>query len=340
MSLLPYLERVAEREDLTSADAESAMLIILKGDASAPQIAAFLTALRMKGEKVEEVVGFARAMRAMATPVNPGLNGDTLLDTCGTGGGGPATFNISTIVAFVVAGAGVRVAKHGNRSNSTPCGSADLLELLGVDITFSAEEAARAIREVGIGFLFAPAVHTAMKHAGPVRRELKMRTVFNLLGPLTNPAGANAQLAGAPSAHAAELMAGALAQLGLRHGFVVHGSDGLDEITTTGSTLLYEVREGKVERRELEPADFGIRPAAIGDLAGGDRNRNLEIARAVLAGERGPARDIVLANAAAALVVAGKSDTFLEGVAIAVVSLDSGAARAKVAALAQFTTRN
>ena len=340
MSLLPYLERVAEREDLTSADAESAMLIILNGDASAPQIAAFLTALRMKGEKVEEVVGFARAMRAMATPVNPGLNGDTLLDTCGTGGGGPATFNISTIVAFVVAGAGVRVAKHGNRSNSTPCGSADLLELLGVDIAFSAEEAARAIREVGIGFLFAPSVHTAMKHAGPVRRELKMRTVFNLLGPLTNPAGATAQLAGAPSPHAAELMAGALAQLGLRHGFVVHGSDGLDEITTTGPTLLYEVRDGKVERRELEPADFGLRPAAIADLAGGDRNRNLEIARAILAGERGPARDIVLANAAAALVVAGKTDTFLEGVAIAVVSLDSGAARAKVAALAQFTTRN
>jgi len=340
MSLLPYLERVAEREDLTSADAESAMLIILNGDASAPQIAAFLTALRMKGEKVEEVVGFARAMRAMATPVNPGLNGDTLLDTCGTGGGGPATFNISTIVAFVVAGAGVRVAKHGNRSNSTPCGSADLLELLGVDIAFSAEEAARAIREVGIGFLFAPSVHTAMKHAGPVRRELKMRTVFNLLGPLTNPAGATAQLAGAPSPHAAELMAGALAQLGLRHGFVVHGSDGLDEITTTGPTLLYEVRDGKVERRELEPADFGLRPAAIADLAGGDRNRNLEIARAILAGERGPARDIVLANAAAALVVAGKTDTFLEGVAIAVVSLDSGAARAKVAALAQFTTKN
>jgi len=340
MSLLPYLERVAEREDLTSADAESAMLIILNGDASAPQIAAFLTALRMKGEKVEEVVGFARAMRAMATPVNPGLNGDTLLDTCGTGGGGPATFNISTIVAFVVAGAGVRVAKHGNRSNSTPCGSADLLELLGVDIAFSAEEAARAIREVGIGFLFAPSVHTAMKHAGPVRRELKMRTVFNLLGPLTNPAGATAQLAGAPSPHAAELMAGALAQLGLRHGFVVHGSDGLDEITTTGPTLLYEVRDGKVERRELEPADFGLRPAAIADLAGGDRNRNLEIARAILAGERGPARDIVLANAAAALVVAGKTNTFLEGVAIAVVSLDSGAARAKVAALAQFTTKN
>ena len=339
MSLLPYLERVAEREDLTSADAQSAMLTILHGQATPPQIAAFLTALRMKGETVEELVGFARAMREMATPVTPGLNGETLLDTCGTGGGGPATFNISTLVAFVVAGAGVRVAKHGNRSNSTPCGSADLLELMGVDIAFSADEAARAIREVGIGFLFAPGVHTAMKHAQPVRRDLKMRTVFNLLGPLTNPAGATSQLVGAPSAKAAELMAGALAALGLRHGFVVHGSDGLDEITTTGPTLVFEVRDGKVERRELEPADFGIRIAKPADLAGGDKRHNLAIANAILAGERGPGRDIVLANAAAALVVAGKVNTFLHGVAVALVSIDSGAARAKVEALARFTQR-
>jgi anthranilate phosphoribosyltransferase len=316
------------------------MLTILNGDATSPQIAAFLTALRMKGETIEEVTGFARAMREMAVPVNPGLEDETLLDTCGTGGGGPATFNISTLVAFVVAAAGVRVAKHGNRSNSTPCGSADLLELLGIDITFSADEAARAIREVGIGFLFAPSVHAAMKYAQPVRRDLKMRTVFNLLGPLTNPAGATSQLAGAPSPHAAELMAGALASLGLRHGFVVHGSDGLDEITTTGPTLLFEVRDGKVERRELEPADFGVKVASPADLAGGDQARNLEIAHAVLSGDRGPARDIVLANSAAALVVAGKVDTFLEGVAVAVVSIDSGAARAKVKALAQFTARN
>jgi anthranilate phosphoribosyltransferase len=337
MSLLPYLERVAEREDLTSADARSAMLTILDGHASPPQIAAFLTALRMKGETVEELVGFARAMREMAIPVCPGLDGEALLDTCGTGGGGPATFNISTLVAFVVAGAGVRVAKHGNRSNSTPCGSADLLELMGIDITFSGDEAARAIREIGIGFLFAPGVHTAMKHAQPVRRDLKMRTVFNLLGPLTNPAGATSQLVGAPSPKAARLMAGALASLGLRHGFVVHGSDGLDEITTTGPTLVFEVREGKVEQRELEPADFGVGVAEAADLEGGDKARNLEIANAVLAGERGAARDIVLANAAAALVVADKVDTFLEGVAVSVVSLDSGAARKKVEALARFT---
>ena len=337
MSLLPYLEHVAEREDLTSADAHSAMLTILHGQATHPQIAAFLMALRMKGETVEELVGFARAMREMATPVDCGLAGEPLLDTCGTGGGGPPTFNISTIVAFVAAGAGVRVAKHGNRSNSTPCGSADLLELMGIDVSFSPEKAARAIREIGIGFLFAPAAHTAMKHAQPVRRDLKMRTVFNLLGPLTNPAGVTAQLVGAPSPKAAELMAGALASLGLRHGFVVHGSDGLDEITTTGPTLVFEVRKGKVARRELEPADFGVHTSNTGDLAGGSQSLNLEIANAILAGERGPGRDIVLVNAAAALVAAGTVDTFLEGVAVAVVSVDSGAARAKVEALARFT---
>jgi anthranilate phosphoribosyltransferase len=337
MSLLPYLERVVERADLTSADAQAAMLAILHGEATPPQIAAFLTALRMKGETVEELVGFARAMREMATPVDPGLPGETLLDTCGTGGGGPATFNISTLAAFVVAGAGVRVAKHGNRSNSTLCGSADLLEMMGIDITFEADHAARAIREVGIGFLFAPGVHTAMQYAQPVRRDLKMRTVFNLLGPLTNPAGATSQLVGAPSPKAAELMAGALASLGLQHGLVVHGSDGLDEITTTGPTLVYEVRDGKVEERELEPADFGMRAANPAGLAGGDKARNLEIAKGVLTGERGAARDIVLANAAAALFVAGRVNTFLHGVAVSVVSIDSGAARSKVEALARFT---
>src|SRR5690242_10824790 len=225
MSLLPYLERVLNRENLPPDAALAAMLTILKGDATPAQIAGFLVALRMKGETVDELVGFARAMRDMAAPVDPGLNGQTLLDTCGTGGG-DGTFNISTIAAFVVAGAGVHVAKHGNRSYSTACGSADLLESMGIDIAFSPVRAAEAIREVGIGFLFAPHVHAAMKHAAPVRAELKMRTVLNLLGPLTNPAGATAQLAGAPSEKAAELIAGALVALGLRRGFVVHGSDG------------------------------------------------------------------------------------------------------------------
>jgi anthranilate phosphoribosyltransferase len=336
MSLLPHLMRVVEGESLSASDAEAAMGTILRGEASQSQIAAFLIALRMKRETVGELVGFARAMRQMAVPVDARLNGETLLDTCGTGGDGCNTFNISTIAAFVVAGAGVHVAKHGNRSISSKCGSADLLEAWGIRIAMTPEETARAIREVGIGFLFAPAVHTAMKHAQPVRVDLKMRTVFNLLGPLTNPAGATAQLLGAPSAEAAELMAGAMAALGLERGFVVHGSDGLDEITTTGPTAAWEIHGGKVEAREIEPEDFAVRRATSEDLRGGDRQENLEIANAVLSGARGPHRDIVLVNAAAALVAAGKADIFLEGMALGVVSIDTGAAKSKVTALAQF----
>jgi anthranilate phosphoribosyltransferase len=337
MSLLPHIERIVDRGSLSAADAEAAMHTILSGEATNSQIAAFLTALRMKGETVDELAGFARAMRRMATPVNAGLNGAALIDTCGTGGDRSETFNISTIAAFVVAGAGVHVAKHGNRSISSKCGSADLLDAMGIRISLAPEQSARAIREVGIGFLFAPAVHTAMRHAQPVRIELKMRTVFNLLGPLTNPAGANAQLVGAPSESAAGLMAGALALLGLRRGFVVHGSDGLDEITTTGPTLAFEIRDGQVERRTLEPADFGVGTTTPSALKGGDPKQNLEIAYSVLGGAHGPHRDIVLANSAAALVAAGKADVILEGVALAAVSIDSGAARAKVEALARFT---
>ena len=339
MSLLPFMERAAAHQDLSPADAETAMRIILSGEASGPQIAAFLMAMRMKGPTADELVGFARAMRQMAAPVDARVNGESLLDTCGTGGTRDGTFNISTVAAFVAAGAGVRVAKHGNRSYSGPCGSADLLEAWGIPLQVAPEVSARAIREVGIGFFFAPAVHTAMKHAMPVRQELKMRTVFNLLGPLTNPAGADAQIAGAPSEQTAALIATALAKLGLRHGFVVHGSDGLDEITTTGPTLAFEIRNGKVEQRTLEPDDFAVRVASPEELKGGDRARNLEIAEAVLGGERGPWRDIVIANAAAALVAAGKAETFLEGAALAAVSIDSGAAREKVRALAEFVRR-
>jgi len=331
---------VTSRENLTAAEARLAMLSILGGQAGHAQMAGFLVALRMKGETVDELVGFARAMREMAAPVEHGIEGETLLDTCGTGGDGAGTFNISTVAASVVAGAGVRVAKHGNRSISNKgAGSADLLEAMGVDIALSPEGSARAIREVGIGFLFAPLLHTAMKHANPVRVDLKMRTFFNLLGPLTNPAGASAQLAGVPSERAGELIAGALAALGLKRGFVVHGSDGLDEITTTGATLAFEIRDGKVERRMLEPEDFAVHSASANDLKGGDKARNLEVATAVLAGERGPQRDIVLVNAAAGMVAAGKVDTFLEGMAIGTVSIDSGAARRKVAELAEFTSR-
>jgi anthranilate phosphoribosyltransferase len=333
------MERVAERESLSAQDAESAMHRILSGEASSPQIAAFLMAMRMKGPTADELVGFARAMRQMAEPVKVNVPGERLLDTCGTGGARDGTFNISTVAAFVAAGAGVRVAKHGNRSYTGPCGSADLLESMGIDIAIPPAASARAIEEVGIGFFFAPAVHTAMKHAMPVRQELKMRTVFNLLGPLTNPAGADAQIAGAPSPQAAELMAGALAKLGLRHGFVVHGCDGLDEITTTAPTMAFEIREGELEPRMLEPADFAVRTASPSDLKGGGREQNLEIANAVLGGARGPQRDIVIANASAALVAAGLVGTFLEGAAIAAVSIDTGAARAKVDALANFTKR-
>ncbi len=339
MPFLRYLEQAVRRQDLTSDEAEAAMDAILNGRVNASRIAGFLVALRMKGETSSELVGFARAMRRMAAPVDAGLVDKPLVDTCGTGGDGAGTFNISTVAAFVVAGAGVHVAKHGNRSITSPagCGSADLLESMGVRMPMPPDLAARAIREVGIGFLFAPAVHAAMKHAQPVRIELGLRTVFNLLGPLTNPAGADAQVVGTPSEKAAELIAGALAELGLRHGFVVHGSDGLDEITTTGTTLAFEVLDGKSARRRLEPEDFAVKRARPSDLAGGGKERNHEIAMAVLGGERGPRRDIVLVNAAAALVAAGTVETFLEGMAIGAVSLDSGAARRKAEELARFT---
>jgi anthranilate phosphoribosyltransferase len=228
MSFISYLHKAVNRENLTSGEAQTVMELILNGDVTTVQIASLLVALRMKGETADELVGFARAMRTKGAKVNAGITGEPLLDTCGTGGDGACTFNVSTVAAFVVAGAGVKVAKHGNRSISSQCGSADILESLGVHIALTPAQIARSIREVGIGFMFAPAMHPAMKHAQPARMELKMRTAFNLLGPLTNPAGANIQLAGAPSLRAAELMAEALASLGLQRGFIVHGLDGLD----------------------------------------------------------------------------------------------------------------
>lgn len=337
MPLLSYLHRVSDHRDLSRPEAQDAMHSILTGEASPAQIAAFLVALRMKGETVEELVGFATAMRQMARRVDVGLHGEPLLDTCGTGGDGASTFNISTVAAFVAAGAGVRVAKHGNRSLSSHCGSADLLESFGIRIPTEPEDSARAIREVGIGFFFAPAIHTAMKHAQPVRAELKMRTAFNLLGPLTNPAGADRQLAGAPSAKAAGLMAGALAALGLERGFVVHGSDGLDEITTTGPTLVFEIERQTVTERTVHPRDFGVGTAAPEALRASDKQSSCEIARAVLDGAKGAPRDIVLVNASAALVAAGKARDFGEGMTLAAQSLDSGAARLKVDELAAFT---
>jgi anthranilate phosphoribosyltransferase len=337
MSFLPFLHRAANRENLTSSDAQRAMELILSGDATTAQIAGFLVALRMKGETADEILGFARAMRERSTKVLPMLNGEVLLDTCGTGGDGQNTFNISTVSAFVVAGAGVKVAKHGNRSLSSLCGSADIFEGLGINIAVTPEQMAASIREVGIGFLYAPAMHPAMKNAQSARLELKMRTAFNLLGPLTNPAGATAQLVGAPSAGAAELMAEALASLGLQRGFVVHGADGLDEISTTGESLVLEIQRGAIAHHTLRPADFGLKTAKLADLRGGDREANLAIARGILGGERGPKRDVVLANASAALVAAGKAASFLNGVELAAESIDSGRAVQKVEHMARFS---
>jgi anthranilate phosphoribosyltransferase len=336
--LLPYLHRVAARENLSADEAREAMLAVLSGEASTAQIAAFLVGLRTKGETSDELLGFARAMREKVARVNAAVDGEILLDTCGTGAAdGPGTFNISTIVAFVVAGAGVRVAKHGNRSISSQCGSADVLEALGIKLALSPESVGRAIREVGIGFLFAPALHPAMKYAQPARLELKMRTVFNLLGPLTNPAGATRQLIGAPSRHSAELMAHALAGLEPERAFVVHGSDGLDEVTTTGSTAVFEVARRQVLARSWSPSDFGVALAAARDLGGGDRILNREIASSVLHSETGPRRDIVLVNAAAALVAAGATTDLRAGMTLAAQSIDTGAAWKKVQQLAEFS---
>src|SRR6202521_5738943 len=319
------------------------MTEVLTGQCSDAQIAALLVALHMKGETVEEIVGFAEAIRAAAVPLKlhsdsvldaSDTGRDALVDTCGTGGDASGTFNISTATAFVVAGAGVRVAKHGNRSVTSKCGSADVMEELGVNINLPAAQIAACLEEVGIAFLFAPAMHSAMKHVQTARRELHLRTVFNLLGPLTNPARATCQVVGVYSADLVEKLAEALSMLGLRRALVVHGLDGLDEITITGPTRVAEVREGSVRSYEVEPEEFGMTRATLQEIAGGDAPENAAIIRAVLDGEKSPRRDVVLLNAAAALVAAGKADRIAESIPIAAQSIDSGAAADKLAALA------
>jgi anthranilate phosphoribosyltransferase len=338
MSFISYLHKAVNRENLSTAEAQIVMDMVLAGDVNTAQLTAFLVALRMKGETSDELVGFARAMREKAARVDVNSHGEPLIDTCGTGGDNACTFNISTVAAFVVAGAGVRVAKHGNRSISSQCGSADILEALGVNIAITPEEMRRSIEDVGIGFLFAPAIHPAMRNAQPARAELKLRTAFNLLGPLTNPAGATVQLVGAPSVRAAELLAQSLATLGLQRGFVVHGLDGLDEITTTTETLALEIRGGAIAHRTLDPRDFGVDAADAAELKGEGRETNARVARAVLDGELGARRDIVLVNASAALVAAGKARDFAEGMDVAAQSVDSGAARRKLSDLVRFTS--
>lgn len=338
MHLLSYLHRVVAREDLSSSDARLAMLAILSGEASTAQVASFLIALKMKGETAAEITGFAQAMREMVHPVRVAPDGMPLVDTCGTGGDGTATFNISTVAAFVTAGAGVRVAKHGNRSISGKCGSADLLEALGVPVALDPAHMGRAIETTGMGFLYAPALNPAMKHAQPARLELKTRTVFNLLGPLTNPASASHQLIGAPSPASARLMADALAALGTERALIVHGSDGMDEITTTGSTTVFEVLGGAVTEACWTPEDFGVRRASMEDLRGGDAAVNREIAARVLAGGPGPAREIVLVNSAAALFVAGAARSLKVAMRLAAESIDSGAASEKLRQLKEFSS--
>jgi anthranilate phosphoribosyltransferase len=262
-----------------------------------------------------------------------GTDREMLIDTAGTGGDASGSFNVSTATAFVVAGAGLKVAKHGNRSSSSLCGSADVVETLGVSLELTPAQVGRCIDEVGIGFLYAPLLHTAMKHVMPTRREIGIRTVFNLLGPLTNPAGANAQVIGVAAASLTEPLARVLAELGTFRAFVVHGADGLDEISNTGESRVSEVREGVVRTYTVRPEDFGLPRATIGDLRGGDRQQNADIIRALLSGEPGPKRDIVLMNAAAALVAGARAKDLKEGVELAARSIDTGAARAKVDAL-------
>lgn len=339
------LLKIAAKTDLSRPEAEEAMEHVLSGRATDTQIFALLSGLRAKTETLDEIVGFAKAMRRHARPIllrNQPTADKALVDTCGTGGDGSGTFNVSTVAAFVVAGAGVRVAKHGNRSISSRCGSADVLEQLGARIDLASDSIARSIESVGIGFLFAPAVHAATRFAMPARRKLSARTVFNLLGPLTNPAGASAQLVGVYDKGVTELMARALGELGVRRAFVVHGDDGLDEISISGVTHVAELQDGRVRRFTVTPADFGLRGAPLEEVRGGDAKQNAQIAhkilgRSMLYRDHGPHREIVLANAAAALVAAGRARDFLEGVSLAAHSIDSGAARERLDAFVAFS---
>jgi anthranilate phosphoribosyltransferase len=346
--ILEAIHRIANhRESLSRPDARAVMTEILAGGTSDAQIAALLVALHMKGESVDEIVGFAEAIRAAATPLPlhknsvldaSGTGRDALVDTCGTGGDASGTFNISTATALCVAGAGVRVAKHGNRSATSKCGSADVVEALGIKITLPPERIAACLEQVGIAFLFAPAMHSAMKHVHSARRELRLPTVFNLLGPLTNPANASAQVVGVYSADLVEKLAEALAMLGLRRALVVHGNDGLDEITISGPTRVAEMRDGQVRTYEVTPEEFGLKRAALEDIAGGGVQENAAIIRAIVDGEKSARRDVVLLNTAAALVAAGRADNISDGIPQAAASLDSGAARAKLEALVKFTS--
>lgn len=334
------LNKLVSRESLEAEEAEAAMDAIMSGDATPAQIGALLAALRTKGEAPSELLGFARAMRAKASPL-PGVSsrGEKLVDTCGTGGDGANTLNISTIAALVLAGGEVKVAKHGNRSISSRCGSADVLEALGVRVDLGPEEVGRCLREVGIGFLFAPVFHPAMKNVAGPRRELGIRTVFNVLGPLTNPAFVNGQVLGVYDPSLNLVVGGVLAELGVEHAMVVYGMDGLDEISISAPTLVCEVKKGSIRQYVLDPESVGVSLAAREAITGGDAAYSAARALSVLKGEKGPARDVILLNSAAGFVVAGLAGDVKEGMELARRSIDSGAALAKLEALKEFTQR-
>jgi anthranilate phosphoribosyltransferase len=323
------IQKMIERVDLTEQEARGVMDEIMSGQATDAQIAGFLTALRMKGETAPELIGFASVMRERAERL---WDGDPLpvLDTAGTGGDRSGTFNISTAAAFVAAGAGVRVAKHGNRSASSRCGSADVMEALGVDIHMPLERLQTAIKEVGIGFLFAQRFHTSMKYVMPARSQLKVRTVFNILGPLANPANACFQVVGVSSLEIMELVGNALQGLGLRHAFVVHGANGMDEVSISSRTYVVELRDGELRQFIMTPEDFGITSAKIEALQGSDAADNAKIIEDIFRGEKGPRRDVVLLNSAPALVAGGAAKTWKDGIRLAAEAIDSGAALKKL----------
>ena len=333
--IAPLLEKLQRHDALTTDEAAGAMAAIMRGEVTPAQIAGLLMALRSKGERPEELVGLARAMREAAVPL-PRRFPD-VFDTCGTGGDNLGTVNVSSMAAVVVAACGVRVAKHGNRSVSSRSGSADVFEALGVNVAASPAVVARCLDEVGLAFLFAPTFHPSMRHAAPVRRELGVRTAFNLLGPLTNPAGTTRQLVGVPRPELTELVARSLGLLGSAHVWVVHAADGLDELSTTGYTKVSECRDGLLRTFFVHPSAFGLAKATLDDLRGGDAADNAQAARAVLAGDAGPVRDVVLLNAGAGLFVAGRVPTVQEGVTMAASAIDSGRASAVLADLVRVS---
>ena len=319
---------------LTMEEAASVMEEIMQGEATPAQFGAFVTALRLKGETVDEIVGLAKTMRARAVPVTIT---EPVVDTCGTGGDGSHTFNISTVAAFVAAGAGLRIAKHGNRAMSSQCGSADILEALRIKNDLNAEQVQRCLQEVGIGFMFAPVFHPAMNHAAVPRREIGIRTVFNILGPLTNPAGARAQMLGVAEEALLEKMVLVLRNLGCHHALVVHGEDGLDEITLTGKTRVYELKDGNIKKYAISPEDFGLSSASLDNLKGSTAIENASRLRNILAGASGPQRDVVLMNTAAALVAGYKVATLQQGVTLAGEVIDNGHALAKLEQLIEVS---